>query len=139
MSESEKLQAKEAATKEIIKSTALYIAALLGPDMDGAECIRAIHQFAQGVEECEPVYPPASPTKRVRAAAYVVPSGNWVVLGFPDGEKPYSDKAMVEELFSFSPPDEDYAKVCMVDIDLPLPVLNPEEVIRAASVEEVAE
>lgn len=111
--------------------------------------INAIHQFAKGVEESDAalnrqgngdsVHSPAKPTMRVRAAAYSAPSGNWAVLGFPDGEKPYSDKAMVEELFSFSPPDEDYAKVCMVDIDLPLPVLNPEEVIRAIGVEEVAE
>ena len=110
MSESEKLQIKEDATREIIRS-----------------------------EECEPVYPPASRTKRVRAAAYVAPSGNWAVFGFPDGKESYSDKGMVEELLSFYPSDEDHTRVCMVDIDLPLPMHNSIEVIKAASVEEVAE
>ena len=136
---SDQLQIKEDATRKIIVSTAQWIAALLGPDMDGAECIHAIHQFAQGVEDCEPVYPPASPTKRVRAAAYVTPSGDWAVLGSPDGEKPYSDKDMVVELFTFYPSGEDDIKFYMVDIDLPLPVHNPSEVIQAAKVEEVAE
>ena len=139
MSKSKELQIKEDATRQIMRETAIYIAALLCPDMNGAECIDAIHHFAKGVEECEPVYPPASPTKRVRAAAYVAPSGNWAVFGFPNGEEPYSDKGMVEELFLFYPSDEDNTRVCMVDIDLPLPVLNPEEVIQAACVEEVAE
>ena len=77
---SDQLQIKEDATRKIIVSTAQWIAALLGPDMDGAECIHAIHQFAQGVEDCEPVYPPASPTKRVRAAA-VAPGGRILTSG----------------------------------------------------------
>ena len=139
MSESEKLQIKEDATKEIIKSTALYIAELLKADMNGGKCIDAIYQFVKGVEECEPVYPPASPTKRVRAAAYSTPSGNWAVLGFSDDKGPYSDKAMMRGLFWFSPTDEDNTRVCMIDIDLPLPVLNSGQVIQAAGVEEVVE
>ena len=136
---SDQLQIKEDATRKIIVSTAQWIAALLGPDMDGAECIHAIHQFAQGVEDCEPGYFPASPTKRVRAAAYVTPSGNWTVFGCPNGEEPYGDKEMVEKLFFFSPSEEDDIRVCMVDIDLPLPVHNSAEVIQAVGVEDVAE
>ena len=135
----------------IIRDTALWLAAMLGPDMDGAQCLDAIYGFAKGVEkcdeECKPVLPPESKTKRVRAAAYVTPSGNWAVLGRPldsdfapfHGEKLYRDKDMVEELFVFSPSEEDDTRVCMVDIDLPLPVHNPAEVIQAAKVEEVAE
>jgi hypothetical protein len=142
MSESEQLQAGEDATRQIIISTARHIAALLGllgPDLDGAGCIHAIHQFAKGVENCEPVHPPTSRTKRVRAAAWITPSGNWTVLGCPDGDKPFTDKDMVDELFRFCPSEEDNTRICMVDIDLPLPVHNPEEVIQAAGVEEVAE
>jgi hypothetical protein len=124
----------------IIRDTALWLAALLGPDMDGAQCLHAIYEFAKSVEKCDeedrPVLPPESRTKRVRAAAYVTPSGDWAVLGYPNGEGPYGDKEMVEELFLFSPSEEDYTRVCMVDIDLPLPVLN---VIQAVGVEEVAE
>lgn len=136
---SDQLQIKEDVTRKIVTSTAQWIAALLGPDMNGAECIHAIHQFAKGVEDCEPVYPPASPTKRVRAAAYVTPSGNWAVFGCPNDEEPFSDKDMVTELFTFYPSEEDNTRVCMVDIDLPLPVHNPAEVIQAVGVEEVAE
>jgi hypothetical protein len=139
MSESEQLQAGEDATRQIIISTARHIAALLGPDLDGAGCIHAIHQFAKGVEDCEPVHPPVNPTKRVRAAAYVTPSGYWIVLGCPDGDKPYADKDMVDELFRYCPSEEDNTRVCMVDIDLPLPVPYSEEVVQAAGVEEVAE
>ena len=137
-----KQQFKDPANR-IIRDTALWLAALLGPDMDGAQCLHAIHEFAKGVEECDeegkPVLPPESRTKRVRAAAYVTPSGDWAVLGSPDGEKPYSDKDMVVELFTFYPSGEDDIKFYMVDIDLPLPVHNPSEVIQAAKVEEVAE
>lgn len=137
-----KQQFKDPANR-IIRDTALWLAALLGPDMDGAQCIHAIHEFAKGVEKCDeegkPVLPPESKAKRVRAAAYVTPSGNWAVLGYPNDEEPFSDKDMVEELFSFYPSGEDDTRVCMVDIDLPLPVHNPIEAIQAASVEEVAE
>ena len=138
---SDKQQIKEDATRKIIVSTAQWIAALLGPDMNGAECIHAIHQFAKGVEDCEPVYPPASPTKRVRAAAYVTPSGYWAVLGYPSHDKTLSndDEGVVKRLLAFYPPEEHNTRVCMVDIDLPLPMHNSTEVIQAASVEEVAE
>lgn len=40
---------QELREKQIIKNTALWIAALLGPDMTGTECIYAIHQFAKGI------------------------------------------------------------------------------------------
>jgi hypothetical protein len=144
---SDQLQAGEDATRKIIVSTAQWIAALLGPDMDGAECIYAIHQFAQGVEDCEPelakgvedcrpIYPPAKPTMRVRCAAYVAPSGNWGVFGFPSGKESNSDKEMVEELFSFSPPEEDNTRAYMVEIDLPVPQM---ETVQAAKIEEVTE
>jgi hypothetical protein len=135
----------------IIRDTALWLAAMLGPDMDGAQCLHAIYGFAKSVEKCDeegkPVLPPENKTKRVRAAAYVTPSGNWAVLGRPldsdfapfHGEKLYRDKDMVEELFVFSPSGESGARVYMVDIDLLLPVHNPSEVIQAAKVEEVAE
>ena len=139
MSESEQLQAGEDATRQIIISTARHIAAFLGPELSGAECIYAIHQFAKGVENCEPVHPPTSRTKRVRAAAYVTPSGNWTVLGCPDGDGSYTDKGMVDELFLYCPSEEDNTKVYMVDIDLPLPLPDLEDVIQAAGVEEVAE
>ena len=139
MSESEQLQAGEDATRQIIISTARHIAALLGPELSGAECIHAIHQFAKGVEDCEPVHSPARPTKRVRAAAWVAPSGNWTVLGYPDGDRSYTDKDMVDELFQFCPSEEDNTRVCMVDIDLPLPLPDLEDVIQAVGVEEVAE
>jgi hypothetical protein len=139
MSESEQLQVREYTTRQIIISTARRIAALLGPELSGAECIHAIHQFAKGVEDCEPVHPPASRTKRVRAAAYIAPSGNWTVLGCPDGDKSYTDKDMVDELFLYCPSEEDNTRVCMVDIDLPLPLPASEDVIQAAGVEEVAE
>ena len=145
-----KQQFKDPANR-IIRDTALWLAALLGPDMDGAQCLHAIHEFAKGVEKCDeedkPVLPPESKTKRVRAAAYVTPSGDWAVFGRPlvsnfapfHGEKLYSDKDMVEELFVFSPSRENDTRVCMVDIDLPLPVHNQAEVIQAVGVEEVAE
>jgi hypothetical protein len=141
---SEQLQINEKIRQQIIKNTALHLASLLDSDMNGLGCIAAIRAFAKGVEECnlqdcEPAHPAASPTKRVRAAAYVTPSGDWAVLGSPDGEKPYSDKDMVVELFTFYPSGEDDIKFYMVDIDLPLPVHNPSEVIQAAKVEEVAE
>ena len=127
----------------IIRDTALWLAAMLGPDMDGAQCLHAIYGFAKSVEKCDeegkPVLPPENKTKRVRAAAYVTPSGDWAVLGYPNGEGPYGDKEMVEELFLFSPSEEDYTRVCMVDIDLPLPVHNSAEVIQAVGVEDVAE
>lgn len=141
---SDQLQIKEKVRQQIIKNTALHLASLLDSDMNGIGCITAIRAFAKGIEECnlqdcEPAHPPVSPTKRVRAAAYITPSGDWAVLGFPDGEKLSSDKDMVEELFVFSPSEDDDTKVCMVDIDLPLPVHNPSEVIQAVGVEEVAE
>jgi hypothetical protein len=149
---SEQLQIHEKTRQQIIRRTALHLASLLHSDMNGLGCIAAIQAFAKSIEEfnlqdCEPAHHPASPTKRVRAAAYVTPSGNWAVLGRPlvanfapfHGEKLYSDKDMVEELFVFSPSGENDTRVCMVDIDLPLPVHNPAEVIQAAKVEEVAE
>jgi hypothetical protein len=46
---------------------------------------------------------------------------------------------MVDELFRYCPSEEDNTRVCMVDIDLPLPVPYSEEVVQAAGVEEVAE
>jgi hypothetical protein len=111
--------------------------------MDGAQCLHAIYGFAKGVEKCDeegkPVLPLESRAKRVRAAAYITPSGNWAVFGCPNGEEPFSDKDMVEELFLFYPSEEDDTRVCMVDIDLPLPVHDSAEVIQAAKVEEVAE
>ena len=137
-----KQQFKDPANR-IIRDTALWLAALLGPDMDGAQCLHVIDEFAKGVErcdeECKPVLPPESKTKRVRCAAYVTPSGNWAVFGCPNGEEPYGDKEMVEELFLFYPSEEDGTRVCMVDIDLPLPVHNSGEVIQAVGVEKVAE
>ena len=141
---SEQLQINEKIRQQIIKNTALHLASLLYSDMNGLGCIAAIRAFAKGIEECnlqdcEPAHPPASPTKRVRAAAYVTPSGNWAVLGYPDGGKPYTDKGMINGLFGYCPPGEDCTRVCMVDIDLPLPVHSPSEVIQAAKVEEVAE
>jgi hypothetical protein len=139
MSESEQLQAGEDATRQIIISTARHIAALLGPDLDGAECIHAIHQFAKGVEDCEPVHPPASRTKRVRAAAWITPSGDWAVLGCLNGDRPFTNKGMVDHLFRYCPSEEDNTRVYMVDIDLPLPLPDLEDVIQAAGVEEVAE
>jgi hypothetical protein len=137
-----KQQFKDPANR-IIRDTALWLAALLGPDMDGAQCIYALQQVAKGVEKSDeegsPVFPLKTKTKRVRAAAYVTPSGNWTVFGCPNGEEPYGDKEMVEELFAFYPSGEDDIKFYMVDIDLPLPVHNSTEVIQAAGVEEVAE
>ena len=137
-----KQQFKDPANR-IIRDTALWLAALLGPDMDGAQCLDAISGFAKGVEQCDeerkPVLPPESKTKRVRAAAYVTPSGDWAVFGCPNDEELFSDKDMVKELFLFYPSAENDTRVCMVDIDLPLPVHNQAEVIQAVGVEEVAE
>ena len=141
---SDQLQIKEKVRQQIIRNTALHLASLLDGDMNGIGCIAAIRAFAKGIEECnlqdcEPAHPPASPTKRVRCAAYVTPSGKWAVFGCPNDEEPFSDKDMVEELFLFYPSEEDDTRVCMVDIDLPLPVHNSSEVIQAVGVEEVAE
>ena len=41
---------QELREKQIIKNTALWLAALLGPDMNGAQCIDALKQFARGVD-----------------------------------------------------------------------------------------
>jgi hypothetical protein len=41
---------QELREKQIIKNTALWLAALLGPDMDGAQCIHALKEFARGVD-----------------------------------------------------------------------------------------
>ena len=45
----------------------------------------------------------------------------------------------VDQLYRYCPSEEDNTRVCVVNIDLPLPLPTSEDVIQAAGVEEVAE